>query len=151
MSHLFNILELGPAEHVPQSSYEFIRNESSQLYFAKVSCLVEHAEQDVQIYNGFSMDEFKRMPESQKHWYRAWISSARMGARTASLHLQNQHHITGCRITILSVMGSVRETTVNAVFCAALMAAWQGLNIDQPLPELDYIDGRWVPYLAATA
>jgi hypothetical protein len=151
MSAHFEYLDNLDTQDTQRSCYEFIRNENNILFFAKVSLLVEEAEHSVQVYNGFSMDEFIRMPPSQKHWYRSWIGSARMGARTAALHLQNQGLISGSRITVLSVMGSVRETTINAVFCAALMATWQGLKIDIPLPELDYIDGRWVPYLAATA
>ncbi len=130
-----------------RSDYEFVRHTDTHTHIATVTLDIEADDMDVVVFSRAALQQFHRVSQTQRYWYSQWIAAAKSGARASAIHLTRTRVIPGCKITVLSIIGSTPNTTLNAVFCAASLAAWQGLNPQQPLPEVDLIDGRYVPYL----
>ena len=130
-----------------RSTYEFRVSHADQEHLASVTLDVATDEHDVIVYSRAALESARLHARQDLEWYLDRVSAAKSGVRAAALHLKRAGVISGCRITVLSVVGTRPETDVNAVFCAATFAAWQGLADGRALPELDVIDGRHVPYL----
>ena len=119
--------------------------------FATVVLEIETHPKGVHVHAGSLLTVSSKSQAGDRHWYTQWISAARQGATTCASQLMHSGIIPGCRITIHSVVGSDRDTTINAMFCASAIATWKGVCPDWTLPEVDDIDGRWVPYLRIQA
>lgn len=71
-----------------------------------------------------------------------WVEAAVEGARLAGKMLEP--HKGSHEIAVLKIVGTISDTTVESVKCAAVLAVWREIAPDLPAPKLEIRDGRCV-------
>jgi hypothetical protein len=72
-----------------------------------------------------------------------WIDAAVSGITECGAALLAAGHVSGGKVCLKGVAGTVVDTTADDVRCAAYLAAWQALAPGLALPEYAHHNGTW--------
>src|SRR5262245_46356478 len=108
-------------------------------HFARVRVVAEPQPSGLEVIEALAPVMSAEDGEVDRRSEPGWIDAAVSGIRECGA-LLTAGHLSGCRVSLAGVTGTVADTTADDVRCAAFLAAWQALVPGLALP--DYVHDK---------
>jgi hypothetical protein len=131
-------------DHARNSVYRFLQTKAGRTRFARVEVTVTPGGDSVAVVNDLPEKTAPGSGELARGLDPSWETAALDGIREAlGRASRNGTPGTGCRVDLVRVIGSLVDTTPDAIRCAAALATWRAFDKAGPEPELFFDGGLW--------
>jgi hypothetical protein len=119
-----------------RGEYRFLKHTQGRCRFAAVAVEAVPAGDQMTVVDELPEQVRRAEGEVNRHSEPVWVAAALEGMREAASAVHpNGVAGTGFRLSLVRLVGTLADTTEDAVRCAAGLAAWRSLRPEGPAPE----------------
>jgi hypothetical protein len=127
-----------------KAEYSFLKVNAGRCAFARVEVEAAPGGETVKVVNGLPRSTDHNQGEVARGQAPKWQKAALDGIRRVLRRARQDGALgTGCRATLVRLVGTVADTNTGAVRCAAGLAAWRALHLAGPGPEPVFEGRAW--------